>query len=279
MISEYPEYAEGLIGALFGLFFIRHHGYINNDSIGMYGGKMVWYDGTPAMTDFSLFYDHSFNPRVNKSNCYRFMTWAIENNDSLVNNFEDLPEKTIKHEYDWDPKIKLVMDKDLSYPKRCALGDHGWKGDDDEVHCFSIVYKMSNHTEQLYSIDDSICRIQRQRKRIAMYPAVFRGKDEYEFIVGKLQDDLQIDQPMFYRYHFVLFGLWYFRGAGYRWSDFSQNSNFEFIDPNFNPQLNTSQCYRFLAVPFGVKYAVPVECFKQLNILSALCMYKSVRLQ
>ncbi|EFO20703.1 hypothetical protein LOAG_07786 [Loa loa] len=217
MISEYPEYAEGLIGALFGLFFIRHHGYINNDSIGMYGGKMVWYDGTPAMTDFSLFYDHSFNPRVNKSNCYRFMTWAIENNDC--------------------------------YPKRCALGDHGWKGDDDEVHCFSIVYKMSNHTEQLYSIDDSICRIQRQRKRIAMYPAVFRGKDEYEFIVGKLQDDLQIDQPMFYRYHFVLFGLWYFRGAGYRWSDFSQNSNFEFIDPNFNPQLNTSQCYRFLAVP------------------------------
>ncbi|VDO41457.1 unnamed protein product [Onchocerca flexuosa] len=58
-----------------------------------------------------------------------------------------------------------------------------------------------------------------------------------------------MDQPAFYRYHFVLFGLSYFRGAGYRWSDFSQNSNFEFVDPKFNPKLNTSQCYRFLANP------------------------------
>uniref|UniRef100_A0A0R3RVP3 Agglutinin_C domain-containing protein n=1 Tax=Elaeophora elaphi TaxID=1147741 RepID=A0A0R3RVP3_9BILA len=197
----------------------------------MYVNKIIWYDGTPATTDFSSFYDHSFDPRVNKSNCYRFMTWAIEDND-----------------------CKTILIKNLDYPKRCALGDHGWKGADGETHCFSIVYKMSNHTEQLYSIDDSLCRIQRQRKHIAMYPAVFREKEEYEFIIGKLQvihfpDDLKADQPMFYQHHSILFGLWYFRGAGYRWSDLSQNSNFEFIDPNFNPQLNTSQCYRFLAIP------------------------------
>uniref|UniRef100_A0A1I8EL34 Uncharacterized protein n=1 Tax=Wuchereria bancrofti TaxID=6293 RepID=A0A1I8EL34_WUCBA len=162
----------------------------------MYGGKMIWYDGTLAKTDFSSFYDSSFNPRVNKSNCYRFMTWAIEDNDFKIVAFEcnqkDLPQKITKYEYDWNKNIQLVMDKDLSYPKRCALGDHQWK---------------------------------------------------------RANDDLKIDQPMFYRYHFVLFGLWYFRGAGYRWSDFSQNFNFEFIDPNFNPQLNISQCYRFLAIP------------------------------
>ncbi|VBB28883.1 unnamed protein product [Acanthocheilonema viteae] len=216
-LLEYPEYAEGLVGALFGLFFTRQNGFVNNDSSGMYGGKMIWYDGTPAKTNFSSFHDPLFNPRVNKSHCYRFMTWATEDNDY--------------------------------YPKRCALGDHGWEGTDGEVHCFSIVYKMSNHTEQLYSIDDSICRIQRQRTHIRMYPAVFREKKEYEFIMKKLQDDLKTDQPMFYQYHSVLFGLWYFRGAGYRWSDFSQNSNFGFIDPSFNPRLNTSQCYRFLAIP------------------------------
>lgn len=81
VILEYPEYAEGLTGALFGLFFIRQNGFIDNDPSGMYGGKMIWYDGTPAITDFSSFYDHSFNPRVNKSNCYRFMTWAMDDND------------------------------------------------------------------------------------------------------------------------------------------------------------------------------------------------------
>ncbi|VDO57957.1 unnamed protein product, partial [Onchocerca flexuosa] len=109
----------------------------------MYGGRMIWYDGTPATTDFSSFYDSSFNPGVNRSNCYRFMTWAIKDNDC-------------KHENDWDTKIGLVMDKDLSYPRRCALGDHGWQGVDGEVHCFSIVYKMLNYREQLYSIDNSI---------------------------------------------------------------------------------------------------------------------------
>lgn len=81
MISEYSEYAEGLVGAMFGLFFIRQNGFINNDSSGMYGGKMIWYDGTPVTMDFGSFYDPSFNPRVNTSNCYRFMTWAIEDND------------------------------------------------------------------------------------------------------------------------------------------------------------------------------------------------------
>ncbi|VDN91621.1 unnamed protein product [Brugia pahangi] len=243
-ISEYPEYAEGLLGALFGLFFIRQNGFVNNDSTGMYGGKMIWYDGTLAKTDFSSFYDSSFNPRLNKSNCYRFMTWAIEDNDCN--------------------------------PKRCALGDHQWKRANGEIYCFSIVYKISNHTEQLYSIDDTLCAIQRQRKHIAMYPAIFQDKNEYQFIMQKIQHDLKIDQPMFYRYHFVLFGLWYFRGAGYRWSDFSQNFNFEFIDPNFNPQLNRSQCYRFLAIPFGNnKYAIPMECSMQPNVLSVLCMYKT----
>ncbi|KAL3986079.1 hypothetical protein ACH3XW_41280 [Acanthocheilonema viteae] len=291
-LLEYPEYAEGLVGALFGLFFTRENGFVNNDSSGMYGGKMIWYDGTPAKTNFSSFHDPLFNPRVNKSHCYRFMTWATEDNDFKIVAFEckqkvtiyhyligfsyliDLPQKTATQEYDCETKISLA-NKNLNYPKRCALGDHGWEGTDGEVHCFSIVYKMSNHTEQLYSIDDSICRIQRQRTHIRMYPAVFREKKEYEFIMKKLQDDLKTDQPMFYQYHSVLFGLWYFRGAGYRWSDFSQNSNFGFIDPSFNPRLNTSQCYRFLAIPFGTKYAIPMECSMQLNVLSALCMYKS----
>ncbi|OZC06988.1 hypothetical protein X798_06033 [Onchocerca flexuosa] len=248
MCLEYSEYTEGLIGALFGLFFIRQRGFVSNDSSRMYGGRMIWYDGTPATTDFSSFYDSSFNPGVNRSNCYRFMTWAIKNNDFKVMAFEcnqkiaiyqyligfsyliDLPRKTIRHENDWDTKIGLVMDKDLSYPRRCALGDHGWQGVDGEVHCFSIVYKMLNY------------------------------------------------RPAFYRYHFVLFGLSYFRGAGYRWSDFSQNSNFEFVDPKFNPKLNTSQCYRFLANPFDTKYAVPMECSMQFSVLSVLCMYKSDQL-
>ncbi|VIO99429.1 Uncharacterized protein BM_BM1106 [Brugia malayi] len=293
-LLEYPEYAEGLLGALFGLFFIRQNGFVNNDSTGMYGGKMIWYDGTLAKTDFSSFYDSSFNPRLNKSNCYRFMTWAIEDNDFKIMAFEcnqkvainhyligfsyliDLPRKITKYEYNWNKNTQLIMDKDLSNPKRCALGDHQWKRANGEIYCFSIVYKMSNHTEQLYSIDDTLCAIQRQRKHIAMYPAIFQDKNEYEFIMQEIQHDLQIDQPMFYRYHFVLFGLWYFRGAGYRWSDFSQNFNFEFIDPNFNPQLNISQCYRFLAIPFGNnKYAIPMECSMQPNVLSVLCMYKT----
>uniref|UniRef100_A0A915PTG9 Uncharacterized protein n=1 Tax=Setaria digitata TaxID=48799 RepID=A0A915PTG9_9BILA len=216
-LLEYPEYAKGIAGALFGLFFVRYDDFITDDLSGMYNGKMIWYDGTPVKTDFSSFYDPPFDPRINKSNCYRFMTWTSKDNDC--------------------------------YPKKCALGDHGWQGADGEVHCFSIAYKLSNYTEELYSIDDSLCDIQRKRRHISMYPATFRNKDEYQFIVEKLRDDLNTDQPIFYQYHTVLFGLWYFRGVGYRWNDFSQNSDFGFIDPNFSPQRNISQCYRFLAIP------------------------------
>ncbi|VDK33333.1 unnamed protein product [Gongylonema pulchrum] len=80
-LLEYPEYAKGAAGAVLGLYFIRYSGYMDRDPSGMYGGKLVWIDGTASQDNFAPFFDQSFDPQVNKSNCYHFMTWIIDEND------------------------------------------------------------------------------------------------------------------------------------------------------------------------------------------------------
>lgn len=79
--SEYPEYAGGSAGALLGLYFVRYRGYVDHDLKGLYGGELIWADGTPSQEDFTPLFDITFDPQLNKSSCYHFMTWITVRND------------------------------------------------------------------------------------------------------------------------------------------------------------------------------------------------------